>query len=387
VTAALAVAGATVRRMLRDRTSLFFAFLLPVAVIVIIGATVTGLGQFKVGVVTTGGGPLSHELVTELHDASGLRVHDYTDQAQARASLRRNELDAVVVVPAGLDTALRSGQDVSVPILVEGTGTTGPAAAAAVATTVADQGARIQAARFAMTEQGGGFDQRLALARTQQTQASPITVRQVVVGGGSQFLPTGFSYSTPTMLVLFVFLNALAGGASIVSTRGLGVYARVMATPAGARAVVLGETLAYLALALLQSLVIVVVGAVAFGVHWGDPLAALLLVAVWALVGTGAGVLAGTMFRTPEQASAVGPALGILLGMLGGCMWPLAIVPTWLRTLGHATPQAWAVDAWTELLSRHGDLLSITRQLAILGGVAVALLTLATVRLRRRVST
>ncbi|WP_037603535.1 ABC transporter permease [Streptacidiphilus rugosus] len=386
MTAALAVAGATVRRMLRDRTALFFAFLLPVAVIVIIGATVTGFGQFRVGVVQTGGGPLARELVTELHGSSALRVHDYTDEAQARASLRRSELDAVVLVPPGLDSALRGGRNVSVPILVEGNGTAGPAAAAAVSTTVAEQGARIQAARFALSEQGGGFDQRLALARSQQAGAAPITVQQVVVGGGSQFLPAGFSYSTPTMLVLFVFLNALAGGASIVSTRGLGVYARVMATPAGARAVVLGETLAYLALALLQSLVIVLVGAVAFGVHWGDPVAAFALVAVWALVGTGAGVLSGTLFRTPEQASAIGPAVGITLGMLGGCMWPLAIVPAWLRTVGHATPQSWAVDAWTELLSRHGDLLSIARQLAVLAAVAVGLLALATVRLRRRVN-
>lgn len=386
MTAALAVAGATVRRMLRDRTSLFFAFLLPVAVIVIIGATVTGFGQFRVGVVESGSGPLSRELVTELHHAGGLRVRDYADEAQARASLRRSELDAVVVVPAGLDTALRGGQTVSVPVLVEGAGTTGPAAAAAVSATVADQGARIQAARFATAQQGGTFDQRLALARAQQAQATPLTVSQVVVGGGSQFLPLGFSYSTPTMLVLFVFLNALAGAASIVSTRGLGVYARVMATPAGARAVVLGETLAYLTLALLQSLVIVLVGALAFGVHWGDPVAAFVLIALWALVGTGAGVLSGTLFRTPEQASAIGPAVGILLGMLGGCMWPLAIVPAWLRTLGHATPHAWAVDAWTELLSRHGDLFSIARELAVLAAVAAVLLTLATVRLRRRVS-
>lgn len=386
MTAALAVAGATVRRMLRDRTSLFFVFLLPVAVIVIIGATVTGFGQFRVGVVESGGGPLAQELVADLHGSSGLRIHDYTDEAQARTSLRRSELDVVVVVPVGLDSAIRTGRDVSIPVLIEGNGTAGPAAASAVSATVADQAARIQAARFAVAEQGGSFDQRLALARAQQTQAAPITVQQTVVGGGSQFLPSGFSYSAPTMLVLFVFLNALAGGASIVSTRGLGVYPRVMAAPAGARAVVLGETLAYLTLALLQSLVIVTIGAIAFGVHWGDPLGAIALITVWALVGTGAGVLSGTLFGTPEQASAIGPAVGIVLGMLGGCMWPLAIVPTWLRTLGHATPHAWAVDAWAELLSRHGDLFSIARQLAVLAAIAVALLSLATLRLQRRVS-
>ncbi|HEU5470800.1 MAG TPA: hypothetical protein VFV67_09105 [Actinophytocola sp.] len=51
--------------------------------------------------------------------------------------------------------------------------------------------------------------------------------------------------------------------------------------------------------------------------------AAAALITVWALVGTGTGILAGTLSRTPEQAGAI----GIAAGMLGGAMWPLEIVP------------------------------------------------------------
>lgn len=120
---------------------------------------------------------------------------------------------------------------------------------------------------------------------------------------------------------------------------------------------------------------------------WGDPVAAAVLVTVWATVATGAGILAGAVFRTPEQVHAIGPALGIGLGMLGGCMWPLALVPGWLRAAGHAVPQAWAVDAWTTLLSRDGDLWAITRDLAVLTGYAVALLTCASPALRHRLTT
>ena len=35
-------------------------------------------------------------------------------------------------------------------------------------------------------------------------------------------------------------------------------------------------------------------------------------------------------------------------------MWPLEIVGPTMRTVGHVTPQAWAVDAWTDVISR-GD--------------------------------
>jgi ABC-2 type transport system permease protein len=119
-------------------------------------------------------------------------------------------------------------------------------------------------------------------------------------------------------------------------------------------------------------------------VHWGAPLAAAALVGVWALVGTGTGMLSGALFRTPEQASAIGPAIGITLGMVGGCMWPLSIVAPAMRTVGHAVPQSWAVDAWTTLVAGGGGLADIAGQLAVLGGFAVTLLTLASVRLGRR---
>src|SRR5450759_4400618 len=165
-------------------------------------------------------------------------------------------------------------------------------------------------------------------------------------------MPAGYSYSAPTMLVLFEFLNAVAGGAAIIQTRKYGVFARALAAPIRPRDLVLGEGLCNLALALIQSVLIVVVGAVMFDVSWGDPAAAVALVVVWALVGTGAGMVSGTLFRTPEQATAIGPAVGIAFGMLGGCMWPLEIVPRSARLAGHAFPHAWAVDAWTNLLSR-----------------------------------
>jgi len=126
--------------------------------------------------------------------------------------------------------------------------------------------------------------------------------------------------------------------------------------------------------------------ALAFDVGWGDPLAAGALATVWALVGTGAGVLAGALFRTPEQVHAVGPALGIGLGMLGGCMWPLALVPDWLRTAGHALPHAWAVDAWTTLLSKNGDLTAILGDLVVLALFAAALIGTGSLILRRRLT-
>ena len=97
-------------------------------------------------------------------------------------------------------------------------------------------------------------------------------------------------------------------------------------------------------------------------------------------------MLSGAVFKTPDQACSIGPVVGIAFAMLGGCMWPLEIVPDAVRTLGHATPHAWAVDAWITLLSRAGDITDIGAELAVLAGFAVGMEALATTVLQRRLS-
>jgi ABC-2 type transport system permease protein len=72
--------------------------------------------------------------------------------------------------------------------------------------------------------------------------------------------------------------------------------------------------------------------------------------------------------------------------MLGGCMWPLEIVPDAMRTAGHFVPHAWAIDAWTTVLSRGGDLFDIGRQVLVLLAFALGLLMISTQRLRHRIA-
>ncbi|WP_037570997.1 ABC transporter permease [Phaeacidiphilus oryzae] len=385
---ALAVTAATLRRMLRDRGALFFMVLLPIGIIVVVGVTVRGFDQFRVGVVANDArGQVSRSLVGTLEHSPGLRVHTYPRESAARTALRRSELDVLVVVPPGLDRAAPGPGEITIPVLVSPASTSGQAAATAVESAVAGHAGRVEAARFAVTETGGAFDDRFRLAGRAQAGSPTVAVTRQTVNGQSATLPLGYSYSTPTMLVLFVFINAVSSGAAIVQNRQSGVYARALAAPIGAGTLILGETLAYLLLALVQSALIVGIGSLAFGVAWGASGAAAALIVLWALVGTGAGLAVGALFRTPEQVHSIGPAVGVTMGMLGGCMWPLAVVPGWLRAAGHAVPQAWAVDSWTELLSHHGGLPDILGRLAVLAGYAVFLLLLATLALRRRLTT
>ena len=381
-----AIAATRARRIFRDRVSLFFLVVLPVLVIVIIGAFSGGNGKFRVGIVDRSTGAFSTGLARDMHTIPGTAAHGYATLAGAKQALRRGEVDVVVDIPPGTDDALGAGRATTIGVYAEEANSTQQAAAQAVSSVIGAHGAGVQAAQFAAANAGGSVESRLDLAVRLQRSASSIGVTSHAAQRESKILPAGFSYSAPTMLVLFVFINGFTGGAAIIMTRELGMYTRMSAAPVSARQIVFGEAATYFLIAIAQAVMIILVGAIAFGVHWGDPVAAGLLVVTWAIVATGAGMLAGTLFKTREQVVAIGPPVGIALAMLGGCMWPLEIVGPAMRTIGHATPHAWAVDAWTVLLAQRGNVAGIARNLAVLAGFAVLLLGLAAIRFRRSLS-
>lgn len=378
----LALAITSLRRIVRDRTAMFFVVALPVLIILVIGTVTNAFQGFRVAVVDEDGSALSQRIIRALETEETLEVDVVSNLKGATTALRRTELHAVVVIPEGYEERLVREGASSIEVLGERTNETQRAARAAIEPVIVAEGANIQAALFAGEALGQSIEGRVEAVERIKAGVVGVEVDGVVVDATSQTLPAGFSYSAPTMLVLFVFINSVAAGAAIIQTRQLRLYERISAAPVRPSTIVTGEAAATFGLALVQSALIVAVGWGFFGVDWGDPVAALTLVTVWALVGTGAGVLAGTLFATPEQAGSIGPAIGIAFGMLGGCMWPLEIVPPVMKTIGHVVPHGWAVDAWTQLVAEGAGVSGIGKELLVLCAFAGVLLALATVRLR-----
>jgi ABC-2 type transport system permease protein len=144
--AAAALAGAELRRVTRDRTFLFFMVLLPILIILLIGITISSNEQIRVGVVNQGQASLSTSLARELADDPALTVETLDSRTAASEALRRSEVSAAVVIPAGFDASLRAGETVTVPVLVPGTAESSQAALAAIQAVVGRHAATVQAA-------------------------------------------------------------------------------------------------------------------------------------------------------------------------------------------------------------------------------------------------
>jgi ABC-2 type transport system permease protein len=97
-------------------------------------------------------------------------------------------------------------------------------------------------------------------------------------------------------------------------------------------------------------------------------------------------MLLGSLFGNEDQAISVALFLGLGLAALGGSMAPLEIFPDFMRNIAHITPHAWGNDAFNALVSQGGDIGDILRELGVLAAFAAVLLTLATWRLRRAIT-
>ena len=219
---ALAIARASTRRIIRDRTSLFFLLVLPIIVIIIVGATVRGFSTFRIGVESAGSGRAGQQVVTALEHARGIDVITYNNQKSLTTALARGEISAGVVLPPDLGVREGNSQPVSVTIYAEQVNSTQQAAATAVSSVLLRQGALVQSANFAVAHTSTPYVQALAKATSLQGSVPQVGLRTIRADSSASTLPQGYSYSAPTELVLFVFLSALAGGATIIETRRLG---------------------------------------------------------------------------------------------------------------------------------------------------------------------
>ncbi len=334
----LAFVAAAFRQLARDRTALFFTVALPVLLITILGVTFGGSRAAAVGVVE-GADPGA---VAALDADDRLRLVTFGDDDALRSAVRTQRIDL----------GLRFGDDriatLSLPDSAAGR------AAVGVVADVLD---------------GGG---------------SGVPV-EVVADGRFQG-NSDFALVSAQELVLFAFITALTSAATIVVARENGVLRRVLSGPVGGVEMVLGLAGTWFAISLLQSVLVLAVGGIGFGVDWGDPLAALALLLSFSAVGAGAGLLGGAAFASRDQADSAAAPIALVLAALGGCMVPAEIFPAGLDTASRFTPHRWAVDGWLDVVFSGAGLTDIGANVGVLVIYAAALAALGGWLLRRRVT-
>jgi ABC-2 type transport system permease protein len=379
----LVIARNSLRRLFRDRSNLFFVFVLPMVLILVLGLVFGSGFTTRVAIVVPAGDERARALYEEIVDTTAFEALEASDEDAARRQLRRNDVDAVIVIPDGYGERLDAGEDVEIGYYAS-VSAGGIDVQAVVDAAVANQGTTVRAARFAAEATGASPDAAYEVAVAVGEQM-PV-VETIVEGDAGGDASGGANTNAAQQLLLFMFLTALASSTALIQSRRLGVSERMFSTPTTAGTIIGGETLGRFLVVMMQGVFIVLAAGALFGVEWGDPVAAMLVVTAFALTGTGAGMLLGSTFSNEQQASGVAIFGALMLAALGGSMVPLEIFPASMVTVAHLTPHAWGNDAFATLILHNGGVLDVATELVVLTCYGLALVALAAFVFRRRLT-
>ena len=381
------IARINLLRVFRERTNFFFYAILPLIIVIALGAMFGGSGVSRLGVVSTDAGALGDELVTILESGDvEVDIRSRDSLAQLESDVEDGRLEFGLLIPPGYDEAVRTGQPMELTI-VSKPESIFAALGQGIETAVAQQSARIRAANIAADFAEVDFDTALATATAAQDTLEGISIEELTLGE-AMFPNFGnsFALGAQNMTVLFMFLTSMTAATQLVLTRQLGVSRRMLATPTPVSRILLGEFLGRYAIAFAQGLFIVLVSSLLFDVGWGDLAGASAVIIVFALVGTGAAMLVGVLARNPDQAGSFGMVMGMVLGALGGAMVPVELFQEPISTIAQLTPHYWAIDAFRELVLYEAGIAEISTQLAVLAGFAIVFVGAGTWGLRHSIT-
>jgi ABC-2 type transport system permease protein len=353
--------------------------------ILVLGSAFGGDFNPRLGVVDNASGELGADLVERLRGVDTIDVIDVATESDAVRGVERGELEAALLIPDTYTASIQAGTPIDVEFLSR-SAQEASTLRNNIESAITQQAVVLRAARFIESQGLAPFDEALVTARLAQENLGPVTVEVTSLGEAFSLDLLGqFDSSAQTMLLLFVFLTSLAGSSALIQTRRLGVARRMIATPTPVRDVLVGEGLGRFAVALVQGLFILIGTWLIFGVDWGDPILATVILVIFSLVGSGAAMLMGAVFSNDEQAGGMGVLLGLGLAALGGCMIPLQVfefISPGLYTVAHVTPHAWGIEAFDSVVIDGGGFGDIAVFLLILLGYAAVFYGLAVWRLR-----
>lgn len=369
------------RLLARDRRALIMLLVLPLMFIAILGMST---GQFlttekeprqlKIAVVDQGQNETSRDLVTALSQHDGIRILEASDVPAAKLLLDKNEASVLLVIPASyadkveelrmgdiLDSAhgeLAEGSQ-SLGLTFEFRSTVGEEglvnwlvfsdALRTIAPIVSEKNAI--ARRWIRNRQAESEDNPEGGSEVASTSALiNAASAKVVADDTSQKV---YMIVVPGFTVMFVFFLVNIMARSFMAERDQGTLRRLRLAPVSAASLLIGKTLPYYVISVVQTTLLFICGRLLFGMSWGpEPILLVPVILCTSLAATSLGLLLATLVHTEQQVSSYGTALVLILGGISGCLFPRVWLPEAMKTISLATPHAWSLEAFDAVLSR-----------------------------------
>jgi ABC-type Na+ efflux pump permease subunit len=342
--------GATIMKdvwlLMRDRGRLAMLFVMPVVFIVVFGSMFKGGGPGggegrPIALWYAPGDARGEAIEHALAATPGFRAAPRASADAVRAAVASEDVVAGLIVPASGPIELSI--DLGKPLQV-----TGPI-----------QGALTGTVMRAVMPMPAAMPPPL-VAKSPPGVAKPITD------------VSGFQVTVPGNAVLFAFFISMTVAMSFASERTTGTWRRLLASPIPRWQALVGKLIPYYLVGCAQLAVLFGLGVGAFGMKVGGSVLALVaLSAAVVLCASMFGLLVASFGWTEKQIGSGVPVIVLVMGLLGGCMFPRLFMPPFMQKLGLAVPHGWALDGYYDVLIRSGtSIVDIAPQIGALCGFA-----------------
>ncbi len=378
-----------------SKSELLFFIVLPMIFIFLIAGGVPSGNEdnrIRVVVVDQANSTISKELFSALEKSTAVRP-DLLSMQEAQAEFDARRATVLLVIPAGLDVEAIQNGTAELNLSQPPNDTNASIAARAIEAAVRKVSGAIHAANLAVEEaQARGafasaeeeqayFNAALETAKKLQAEApAHVTVIQANT-------PDDFDYDPQTnvsagQLITWVFIPLFGISALFAYERREGTLRRLLTTPTSKAIFLLGTISGQVAMALIQMTLLVLFAILVFKLNWGNPLGLYIILACSCLAAAAVGVTLGTFIKSEGQASGISIMAGMLMGMLGGCWYPIELFPQFMQNAARLLPTTWAMQGLLDLSLRGASVAQILPEAGVLLIFATLFFGIGTLRFR-----
>ena len=321
--------------------------------------------------------PESRELLAEFEGASQFQVtHLPAGEAEIQALLDRAAVQAVVRVFPGFGRDIRRGQRTQVQILVDGTNSN--------SATIISSSASQVVARYAARIQGrqpkiGGM-----ASRPGRVNQGPLLSAESRIWFNVDLKSQ--NYFVPGVLVnIIALVTIMLTAMAIVREKEIGTMEQLMVTPIRPMELMLGKTLPFAAVGLLEVLLVTGAALLIFQIPFrGSMLLLFGCAAVFLLTTLGSGLLISTVSGTQQQAMMASFFFFMPAFMLSGFAFPVRSMPLVVQYLTYLNPMRYFMEIVRGIFLKGIGLAVLWPQVIALLVIGTTLVGLSVLRFQKR---
>lgn len=376
LTALKAMVVKELRQTFRDKRTAALLIIAPVMQLIVLGYAVNlEVSHVATAVADLDRSPESRRFAEGLMAGDTFDLDRYVDTGpQALALIDQGEVSAALVIPPGFERDLMAGRPTTVQVMVDGTDSNraifAQNAVSAYATTRGFEHALIQA--------------RLAAAARGIPPRSPALLRVEPRIFYNPTLDSHIYFVPGVAATLLMVVTTIVTAMGLAREKEAGTMEQIMVTPMSPLAIILGKTLPYGLIGMVDLGMVVAGGALIFHVPLRGPLWLLALGGLLYILTTlGLGLLISTLARSQQQSFMLAFFFMLPAILLSGFMTPIANMPPWLQTATHFNPVRHFIEVMRAVLLKGATFTDMAPQLVALGGIGAIVFLLSVLAMRR----